>query len=33
MKEKLLEEPYYRWAYGKFIKVGTIKTENPPNKK
>ena len=26
------EEPYYRWLYGKFVKVGTIKTE-APNKK
>ena len=22
------EEPYFKWCYGKFIKCGTIKTED-----
>lgn len=26
------EEAYYKWSYGKFVKIGTIKTESP-NKK
>ncbi len=26
------EEPYYKWSYGKFVKIGVIKTESP-NKK
>lgn len=27
-KETKTEEPFYKWAYGRFIKVGTIQTED-----
>jgi hypothetical protein len=27
-KQNIKEEIYYKYAYGKFIKVGIIKTEN-----
>ncbi len=30
---KVKEEPFYKWTYGKFIKVGTIKTEKNDSKR
>jgi hypothetical protein len=32
-KEEVTEEPIYKYAYGKFIKIGTIKKEEIKPKK
>lgn len=33
MKLVVKEEPYYKWSYGKFVKVGVIKTEKNDSKR
>jgi hypothetical protein len=30
-KELKTEEPYYKYTYGKFVKVGVIKTQENDN--
>lgn len=30
--EKETEEPYFKWSYGKWIKVGTLKQEQNGDK-